>query len=283
MQSQQWIGPAALVGAVAAIGLGIAALVLALDDDDPNLPPVPRIAAGVEFEGAGAGSGPGAIPDLIRGALAGSDEAWLGIRAVDRDEGLSVGRVEPGSPADRAGLEAGDVIREFAGDDVENSAELAEAIGEREPRDEVEIVLERDGSSERVEAELSARPSPFTGRRSAGAPPGIGGLAELLPGIADFGLERLTERLISAEVRVAGEEGEAVTLRAVSRDVVEISDEAITIEQDGDKVRFAIGEETSIVATGGEVEAGERVIVVSEEGTARFVAEVGAGFSRGRR
>ena len=59
MQSQQWIGPAALVGAVAAIGLGIAALILALDDDDPNLPPVPRIAAGVEFEGAGAGSAPG--------------------------------------------------------------------------------------------------------------------------------------------------------------------------------------------------------------------------------
>ncbi|GAB4534492.1 MAG: DegQ family serine endoprotease [Parvularculaceae bacterium] len=59
--------------------------------------------------------------------------------------GAVVSQVEDGSPADRAGLEAGDVIVAFNGEEVESSADLRNKVGLTERGRTVELAYLRDG------------------------------------------------------------------------------------------------------------------------------------------
>ncbi|MFP4451488.1 MAG: trypsin-like peptidase domain-containing protein [Rhodosalinus sp.] len=76
----------------------------------------------------------------------------LGVAA---ETGAIVGSVEPGTPADRAGLAAGDVIVAVDGDPVEGSADLRQKIGLRRPGDEVEIAYLRDGARRTAQVALA--------------------------------------------------------------------------------------------------------------------------------
>ncbi|MFP4405725.1 Do family serine endopeptidase [Rhodosalinus sp.] len=74
---------------------------------------------------------------------------------VETETGAIVGSVEPGTPADRAGLAAGDVIVAVDGDPVEGSADLRQKIGLRRPGDEVEIAYLRDGARRTAQVALA--------------------------------------------------------------------------------------------------------------------------------
>jgi regulator of sigma E protease len=73
--------------------------------------------------------------DTERRRLAGAVAAWIE---------AGVGAVNPGSPADDAGLEAGDRVVAVAGQPVENWWEFVDAI-EARPGERVELTLMRDG------------------------------------------------------------------------------------------------------------------------------------------
>ena len=75
-------------------------------------------------------------------------------------EGLFVGTVTPGSGAEAAGIEPGDVIVAIDGDPVTDNAELAAAVVKRDVGAEVEVRLVRDGDERTVTATLGTRPSP---------------------------------------------------------------------------------------------------------------------------
>ena len=64
--------------------------------------------------------------------------------------------IQPGGPADRAGLEPGDVILEIDGKAVEGSSELIVAIRSRQPGDEVVLLIRRNGSEREVPVVLSS-------------------------------------------------------------------------------------------------------------------------------
>ncbi len=89
------------------------------------------------------------------------EHAYLGVRISEETEhsegGARVDLVVADSPAARAGLRAGDVIVEFAGEPIRGPMRLTERIHAREPGETVEIVVLRDGSSERLYAELGER------------------------------------------------------------------------------------------------------------------------------
>jgi putative serine protease PepD len=78
----------------------------------------------------------------------------LGIRA---EEGAFVADVTPGTGADDAGLQAGDVVVGIDGEDVETSAEVADIVREHEPGDEIEITIEREGKEQTLDATLGRR------------------------------------------------------------------------------------------------------------------------------
>ena len=71
--------------------------------------------------------------------------------------GLRLTGVSPGSPADSAGLKAGDVIVEFDGKPVKDLYEYSDALYAHKPGDEVPIVVIRDGKRLTLKVKLGKR------------------------------------------------------------------------------------------------------------------------------
>lgn len=80
--------------------------------------------------------------------------------AGDGGTGARVVEVSPGSPADEAGLEAGDVITKVDDTDVEDSAALAAEIQQHGDGDEVTITYQREGTTKTATVELTTRTAP---------------------------------------------------------------------------------------------------------------------------
>ena len=114
-----------------------------------------------------------------------ADYAYLGVASVelypqlvekfgiDVQRGAWVQEVNPGGPAEEAGIEGGgnpvefqaqsyrpggDVITKVDGKPVEDSAELADVIADYAPGEEVPLEIHRDGDVRQVEVKLGERP-----------------------------------------------------------------------------------------------------------------------------
>ena len=74
-------------------------------------------------------------------------------------QGAYIQEVVTGSPADKAGLQAGDIITSINGDKLNATTELAAIIGKKKVGDSVSITYWRDGNSQSVTVSLSAAPS----------------------------------------------------------------------------------------------------------------------------
>ena len=64
--------------------------------------------------------------------------------------------VQPGSGADEAGIESGDVIISIDGVRVTNIGDLVAQVGAHRPGDTVEVELIRDGETKRLEVTLGS-------------------------------------------------------------------------------------------------------------------------------
>lgn len=71
--------------------------------------------------------------------------------------GVLVTEVIEDSPAEGAGLMKHDIIYSIDGRKVEDPAELSGMVGEKDPGDEIEIVMYRDGKKKKVDVELGER------------------------------------------------------------------------------------------------------------------------------
>ena len=155
------------------------------------------------------------------------DQAWLGVgittsgdqvKRSDKGDyklpdGVLITEIYEDSPAERAGLEEGDVIIEFASEKTRNTDNLIDVIDGKKPGDEVEINIIRDGEEQMLIATLASRPEEMlitTGPFTAGLE-GLKGLAVLgdlaLPwfeiGISGGGRGRLGVGLSDADRSVA--------------------------------------------------------------------------------
>ena len=63
----------------------------------------------------------------------------------DQSEGMKLDGVRPGSPAEKAGLRAGDFIVKLGKMPIKNVYDYTYALGEMRGGEEVEVVLRRDG------------------------------------------------------------------------------------------------------------------------------------------
>ena len=88
------------------------------------------------------------------------EQGALGVSTSLAQQGADIQVVEPGGPAARAGLGAGDVIVAVDGETVREPDEVSEAEAEREPGDEIVVEVLRDGERRTIRVELAKRPGP---------------------------------------------------------------------------------------------------------------------------
>lgn len=94
---------------------------------------------------------------------------YLGVELVDltpelrqhfgapREVGVMIGRVEPGSPAARAGIEVADVVTRIGDEPVHDSWGLSGEISSREGGEVLAMSVIRDGRERQVDARLERR------------------------------------------------------------------------------------------------------------------------------
>ena len=97
-------------------------------------------------------------------------DLWLGVHTVDLSDqlakyfdikdgqGVLISEVLEDSPAEKAGLKAGDVIVKADGERIEDTPDLHEAIGEHKEGEEIGLVVIRDGKEKKLKATLEESP-----------------------------------------------------------------------------------------------------------------------------
>lgn len=81
---------------------------------------------------------------------------YLGISTEDIETGVEVTRVVDGSPAESAGIVAGDVVTGIAETDVQTLADLRRVLSQHTPGDTVQVEINRDGSTQRLDVRLGS-------------------------------------------------------------------------------------------------------------------------------
>ncbi len=165
------------------------------------------------------------------------ERGWLGVSIQPLDEDLAkslglpdakgalVAQVEPGSPAEKAGIEAGWVIREFNGTPIDRLRTLTRAVAAAPPGSKASLTAFVDGRERRITVELGRQPGSEQVARvepgeAAKGQPRLGlQLAPLTPQTRErFGIDRGVEGVLVVEVDPNGpaaekgvREGDVVT------------------------------------------------------------------------
>jgi serine protease Do len=85
-------------------------------------------------------------------------------------QGALVRSVEAGSPAEKAGVEAGDIITRFEGKPIEKSADLPRMVGSVKPGSKATLTVWRRGSSKELQVTVGEVEPEKTAQKPAAAP-----------------------------------------------------------------------------------------------------------------
>jgi serine protease Do len=77
---------------------------------------------------------------------------------LDRPYGALVAQVVEDSPADEAGLKAGDIIIEYEGEEIDYSSELPHLVGRTKVGDKAKLTVMRDGDEEQIKVKIGELP-----------------------------------------------------------------------------------------------------------------------------
>jgi S1-C subfamily serine protease len=132
--------------------------------DPPGLAAVARLAFRAAFDAAARPDRLEAVRSPAPSPPAGGGErgygAYLGTIpdfAERAEPGVLVSAVRPGSPAEKGGLAAGDVVTGVGRVEVRTLSDLGVALKAHRPGDAVEVRFQRGGEARRVQATLGER------------------------------------------------------------------------------------------------------------------------------
>ncbi|MCW7541806.1 DegQ family serine endoprotease [Aquabacterium sp. A7-Y] len=128
--------------------------------------------------------------------------------------GAVVRSVEPGGPAEKAGVEAGDIITRFDGKTIERAAELPRIVGNSKPGSKLSLQVFRRGNYRDLSVTVAEiepeRPRRVSGSEPRASGPGAGAAAQSI-GLAVSELSEAQQRELGQKggVRVESAEGAA--------------------------------------------------------------------------
>lgn len=88
---------------------------------------------------------------------------------LSKAQGALINRIEPGAPADKAGLEAGDVILKIDGKPIEKSVDLPRLVGNTKPGTKSNLTVFRRGTTKEMGIVIAELEPEKTAKRSADA------------------------------------------------------------------------------------------------------------------
>ncbi|MEX2185166.1 MAG: trypsin-like peptidase domain-containing protein [Pirellulales bacterium] len=83
---------------------------------------------------------------------------FVGVVGEESADSCKITLVLPDSPAFKAGIKVGDVIKTFGGDAVKDFNQLVEMIGRRKVGDKIAVEIARDDKTVKLELEIGKRP-----------------------------------------------------------------------------------------------------------------------------
>ncbi len=89
---------------------------------------------------------------------------------LPRAQGALVARVEPGSPAEKAGVEAGDIITAFNGATIDKSGDLPRLVGNTKPGTKSSLTVLRKGSKRDLQVVVAEMESEQTAKKEEKKP-----------------------------------------------------------------------------------------------------------------
>jgi serine protease Do len=97
-------------------------------------------------------------PVTVPGQPVRPQPAWLGVQLQDTPDGVRVAEVLPGSPAERFGLRADDLITKVEGKNVTKGEEVAQAVESHKLGQALPLTIRRGKEEIQANVELTARP-----------------------------------------------------------------------------------------------------------------------------
>ena len=83
--------------------------------------------------------------------------AYFGVGQDEDSKECKLARVTEGSPAEKAGLKAGDIITKFDGKTIKNYDDLLDVLKKKKPGEEVEVIVDREGEIATLTVKLDKR------------------------------------------------------------------------------------------------------------------------------
>ncbi len=188
---------------------------------------------------------------------------WLGVSIQDltnelakyygmKDKkGALVASVEPGDPADKAGIKAQDIIVEMDGKKVEDSRDLTRMVADIPVGSKTDVVVIRDGKTMKFKVEIGKRPENLTAsneNNQQNNEPTGGSLGVRVSDITPDMVQRYnlseTEGVI---VTALAQNGKAAEAGLQTGDIIkEINHQAIKSVDDYDKALSKVGDKDTI-------------------------------------
>ncbi len=98
------------------------------------------------------------LPQLARGAA--PEHAYLGLSTTAAPNGgAQIADVTAGAPAEKAGLTQGDVVTKVDGATITKPEDIADAIADNKPGDQITMKVRRNGQERSLNVTLSDRPA----------------------------------------------------------------------------------------------------------------------------
>ena len=246
-----------IILAVALLALGVAAGVVAIRATDHSSSAL-AAAQGQEDILSSSSSPQDSTPD--------EQKPWLGATVVRTPDGLTISSVIADSPADKAGLKRGDVIKAVDGTAVSDMAALLNALKDKKPGDTVTFSITRDGAAQDITVTVEARPE------------ALPGYYPVFPELNGIPRDQLFSHMLGGSFQFTDKDNQThtVTLDLGTVTAVDTSAKTITVQLNsgGDPQTYTI---TDDVLTAPEdlaqFESGDKVIVISVDGSLRAVSK----------